>query len=126
MFRMFCKKTVPAKPSPKIDKAASTIAKAIIQVQTRIACWLSKQEETLTIKQKKFALLVFFVSTVIVTGSLLYRGLFVNNNHSPNWLEIPALTIPKTYPMPDSLNLNLPSQSEKEKLSDKKNDSIHP
>ncbi len=126
MFRMFRKKEVSAKPSPKMDKAASTIAKAIIKVQTRIACWLSKQEETLTIKQKKCALLVFFVSTTIITGSLLYRGLFLDNNHSPNWLEIPTLTIPKTYPIPDSLNLNLPSQSEEEKLSDKKNDSIHP
>ena len=124
MFKMFRKKEVPAKPSPKTDKAASAIAKSIIRVQTRIACWLSKQEETLTIKQKKCALLLFFVSTTIVTGSLLYRGLFANNSHSPNWLEIPTLTIPKTYPIPDSLNLNLPS--EKKKLSDKKNDSIHP
>ena len=127
MFRMFQNRAEPGKENPRIDKAATTIAGFIIRLQTYVVKWLSRQEQTLTIKQKKIAFLVFCISTGIITGTILFRGLFGYHNQNSDWLQNSRITIPKTHSLPDSLDLNMLRELEKRKTFDqKKTDSIHP
>jgi len=107
MFSIFRKKTLRREDKhPKMEKAAAFFARKIIKTQNRIANWLSRYEQKMSISQKKMALLLFCISMSIMTGSLLYRGIFTNRNSTPGWLQQQSITIPKTHPIPDSLDLN--------------------
>lgn len=107
MFRIFRKKSNRENKHPKMEKAAEFLARNILDKQTRTANWLSRHEQRLSIKQKKFALLIFCACMSFVAGSLLYRGIFRARSSIPDWLQQQSITVPKTHPIPDSLDLNV-------------------
>lgn len=107
MLKMFRKKQMVEKQHPKMEKAAFLFAKTIISAQTHIANWLSKQEQKLSIRQKKLAFFTFCVCMSLIAGSLFFRGIFNNSNNIPGWLRQHSITIPETQPMPDSIDVDL-------------------
>jgi hypothetical protein len=125
MLNLFRKKKVE-KEYPHLDKAAAFFARNIIRLQSRIAAWLSKYEQRMTIPQKKMALLLFCISMSILAGSFLYRGVTGFNTSSPSWLPQPSIVIPETQPLPDSADLQILNQAGKNRDTARfKNDSTH-
>ena len=110
MFRIFRKKSIREDKHPKMEKAAAFLARTIIDKQTRIANWLGRHEQKFSIKQKKWALMIFCTCMSVIAGSLLFRGILNNRYSTPNWLQQQSITVPKTYPIPDSLNMNVLQQ----------------
>lgn len=109
MFKQFHKRQ-SSKQNLQFDKAASFFARSIIHIQTRIADWLSKYEQCMTISQKKIALTLFCISMSILVGSFLYRSVNGFDGISPSWLQQPSVVMPETYPMLDSVDLQKPSE----------------
>ena len=61
---------------------ALKIAGGIIRAQRRIAAWLHRGEQKLTIRQKKLALILFCLAGVIYCGHLLVHALTAPLPHS--------------------------------------------
>jgi hypothetical protein len=109
MLNLFRRKK-SEKQNLHLDKAAAFFARNIIRTQTRIATWLSKYEQHMTIQQKKIALFFFCISMSIFAGSFLYRGVTGFNTSSPAWLQQPSIVIPETHPLPDFTDLQALNQ----------------
>lgn len=125
MLNLFRKKKTE-KEYPHLDKAAAFFARNILRAQTRIAAWLSKHEQRMTIPQKKMALVLFCISMSILAGSFLYRGITGFNTSSPEWLQQPSIVIPETQALPDSADLEILNQVGKNRdTTHFKNDSTH-
>ena len=128
MLRLFRNKKQTGADHPQLDKAASWFAKKIIGFQTRVAGWLSKQEQKLTIPQKKMALIVFCISTAILSASYLFRALNEYHDPSPAWFSQPSIAIPETHPLPDSIDEQLLKEYQKFKRQSQTpvtTDSVH-
>lgn len=107
MFKIFGKKPTKEDKNANVEKAAAHLAKAIILFQTRVANWLSKYERKLTTGQKKWALAIFCTAMIVFGSSLLYRGIFSNHDSMPEWIKQETIVIPKTHPIPDSIDVNV-------------------
>ena len=106
MFRLFRKKAKPAGQGTGIkDKMAAVLAKPLQQAQTRFATTLSKYESRLSVRGRKWALLIFLVCMCSLSAYWLYEGIFPTNGYKPAFLKNGLITQPQNTTLPDTLDI---------------------
>jgi hypothetical protein len=106
MFRLFRKKTKPAGQGTGIkDKIAVVLSKPLHQVQIRFANKLSKYDSRLSVRGRKWALLIFLVCMCSLSAYWLYEGIFPINGYTPVFLKHGLITQPKNTTLPDTLDI---------------------
>lgn len=105
---MFCRHlaTFPRKRTTTGNLGA-ILAGVSRNLQTRLAYNLSKLESHLSVRQKKWALLLFCLGMSVLSINWIYQGLFSSNSRKPGFLNHQSITAPKKTALPDSLDVNL-------------------
>jgi len=102
--------------APFSNSISKRIDKTITDLQTKVARKLSDKEKTLTTKQKKWALFIFCAGMCLISGALLYKGIFDENISAPH-IDQQTITRPGIIKLPDSLDLKYLEEYKKRQQS---------
>jgi len=77
------------------------------QVATRVASFLSRHEQRLSIRSKKVILALFFLSVSAFAGTRIYQAFAGPPNQDASYLHLPSIAPHALGRLPDSLSLRL-------------------
>ena len=89
-----------------METVSSLIRKGSNNVTTRMARYLSRKEQTLSLRTKKLLLAYFFLCVSLYGGVLLYKG-FTGRSGSADYLHPQGISEPTLGRLPDSLSIEL-------------------
>jgi len=110
--------------SPAESRRIAGVKKRITKAQHKIANHLSDWDSLLTTKERKIVLLLFFSAMFVLSGWMLYDGIFKKPEGAPGYLERQTITRPESTDLPDSLNIPLLEEKRLQQLEQQKMDSI--
>lgn len=69
----------------------------------RLSEKLSRREQRMTLRQKKWAITGFCLASGFISMTILYHGLFAPASRPPSYLHYPSISRPVSPHLPDSL-----------------------
>jgi hypothetical protein len=73
MFKLFRKKRVDAVANPLQDKAAGVVVSKVLWLQNKWACFMDRRVNRLSVRSKKFGLMVFVGLSVLTCVRILIQ-----------------------------------------------------
>ena len=106
-MRQTFKKLLTHTRAEHTETVSSLLRKGSSDVTTRIARYLSRKEQGLSLRTKKLLLAYFCFCVCGYAGILLYQGVAGSPPFTGNYLHLEEITRPTLGRLPDSLSLEL-------------------
>jgi len=106
MIRLFLRKKLPPGQENRATGKIAGIATSLIQrVQIRFARTLSQFESRLSVREKKWAVLIFYMALTGLSAYWIYDGFFAHMSRKQTILKHQRVAIPQNIVLPDSLDV---------------------